>query len=75
MVYKGHVKNGAIVLDEPAPFPDGAAVMVQLAIDMGGGDEGLSFTERYADLIGAAEGLPEDASENHDHFLYGVPKR
>lgn len=75
MVYKGHVKDGAIVLDDPAPFPDGATVMVQLAADIGNEDEGLSFTEPYADLIGKAEGLPEDASENHDHYLYGVPKR
>ena len=31
MVYKGHVENGAIILDEPADLPEGALVRVELA--------------------------------------------
>jgi hypothetical protein len=23
---------------------------------------------------GTVQGLPEDAAENHDHYLYGTPK-
>lgn len=26
-----------------------------------------SFRERYAEVLGKAEGLPEDAAPNHDH--------
>jgi hypothetical protein len=27
------------------------------------------------EFAGTAEGLPTDMAENHDHYLYGVPKR
>jgi hypothetical protein len=30
MTYTGHVKNGQILLDEPAILPEGAAVKVEL---------------------------------------------
>lgn len=33
------------------------------------------FAERFAKYIGDLDGLPEDLAENHDHYLYGVPKR
>ncbi len=26
-------------------------------------------------VAGTAENLPEDMAENHDHYLYGMPKR
>ncbi len=77
MVYKGHVKNGTIVLDEPVTLPEGVAVRIELAeaADTADEDTGPSFTERFARFIGKAEGLPEDAAENHDHYLIGTPKR
>jgi hypothetical protein len=34
-----------------------------------------SFQELMEDLAGKAEGLPEDFAAQHDHYLYGVPKR
>jgi len=30
MTYQGHVRNGRITLDEPAPLPEGARVRVQV---------------------------------------------
>ena len=77
MTYKGHVQNGAIVLDEPTCLPEGAPVKIELAekLSVDGGKSGLSFGERYAEVLGKASSLPEDAAENHDHYLYGVPKR
>ena len=30
MVYRGHVKNGAVVLDDAARLPEGVAVAVQV---------------------------------------------
>ncbi len=77
MVYKGHVVNGAIVLDESVTLPEGTAVRIELAEapPPPDGNSGPSFTERFADFIGKAEGLPEDAAENLDHYLYGTPRR
>ena len=38
-------------------------------------DRPRSLAERLANVVGKATGLPPDASVNHDHYLYGVPKR
>jgi len=77
MTYRGHVKNGAVVLDDPVGLPEGAAVAVEVlgsaAEDTD--DEGPTLAERLAPIIGKAENLPPDASENHDYYLYGAPKR
>ena len=71
MVYRGHVENGVIVLDEPAELPEGAAVRVELAEEA----TGPTLAEKLALFIGCLDGLPADSAENHDHYLYGVPKR
>jgi hypothetical protein len=39
------------------------------------GENHPSWTEVFEDLIGAADGLPEDLAENHDHYIHGAPKR
>jgi hypothetical protein len=77
MVYMGHVENGAIVLDEPVELPDGTVVKVELAGEAptADTDSGPSFTQRFAEVLGKAQSLPEDAAANHDHYLYGVAKR
>jgi hypothetical protein len=77
MTYRGHIENGAVVLDEPVALPDGAAVRIELAMNLPlvEEDTGLSFAERYGEVLGKARSLPEDAAENHDHYLYGVAKR
>ena len=33
-----------------------------------------SLAERLANVVGKATGLPPDASVNHEHYLYGLPK-
>ena len=30
MTYRGHIRNGQITLDEPAPLPEGAQVNVEI---------------------------------------------
>lgn len=77
MTYKGHVQNGAIVLDEPMRLPEGTPVKIELAVETHAPGKGSapSFGERYAEVLGKACSLPEDAAENHDHYLYGVARR
>ncbi len=72
MTYRGHVKNGVIVFDQPVSLPEGAAVEVQ---PVPAEDEIPSLYERMKDIIGIADGLPADSSINHDHYLYGAPKK
>ncbi len=78
MTYQGHVENGTVVLDGPASLPEGVKVTVCLfdfsQDDMPDDESGPTLYERLAPAIGTAKGLPEDASRNVDHYLYGAPK-
>ena len=78
MVYRGHVENGVIRLDDAPILPEGTRAEVRLLT------EGMpreqeervpSVCEAMRDFVGKAEGLPPDASVNLDHYLYGLPKR
>lgn len=83
MVVRGHIENGVVVIDEPVTLPEGEVVQISMP------DKSLlahphheasdttlpTLAEVFKDIIGKAEGLPSDASENHDHYLYGTPKR
>jgi hypothetical protein len=78
MTLQRHVQNGMIVLDEPVPLPEGAAVQVQLlgpptmrAVE----GELPTLAETLEDFVGVLEDLPEDAATEHDHYLYGTPKK
>jgi hypothetical protein len=81
MVLRGHIENGAIVLDDPQTLPEGAAVEVVivppalLATDKVEEQEIPTLFERLKPFIGRLDGLPPDASINHDHYLYGTPKK
>ncbi len=74
MLLEGHVENGQIVIDEPAMLPEGAKVRVEL---MSPKPETAIPTvyDRLKSIVGIADGLPEDAAHNHDHYLYGTPKK
>ncbi|MDB5356891.1 MAG: hypothetical protein JWN24_3344 [Phycisphaerales bacterium] len=80
MTYRGHVKNGVVVLDEPVRLAEGATVDV-VPVEAKGqepaevSESGPTIWEKLSALAGSAEGLPADAARNHDHYLYGTPKR
>ena len=71
MTYKGHVRNGTIVLDEPINLPEGAIISFEVAKVEHSEDvqEIPTLAERLASVIGKAEGLPADWAENHDAYL------
>lgn len=83
MTYKGHVENGLIVPDEPIQIEDGASILFEITAkndsdgDCHAEDDGatLSLTQLLSRFAGQAQTLPEDAAENLDHYLYGVPKK
>jgi len=78
MPYRGHVRNGVVVLDEPADIEEGSVVSVAVLGEqepVGDDNTGPTLAERLARVIGKAKGLPPDASLNHDHYLYGLPKK
>ncbi len=78
MTYRGRVRNGTVVLDEPVELPEGAVVHVDVASEAeprSTESEPPTLYERLKPFIGAAKGLPPDASVNVDHYLYGHPKQ
>ena len=72
MTYRGHVKNGQIVLDDPTRLPEGAEVNVEVVED---GDGKPTVWGKLLKLAGTVEGLPADMAAEHDHYLYGTPKK
>jgi len=78
MTLHGHVQNGIIVFDDPVTLPEGAAVEVQIVVPSNlpklDHTQDAELAERLKDFIGVLD-LPEDAARNHDHYLYGSPKK
>jgi hypothetical protein len=84
MTVRGKVKKGKVLLDDPRAIPDGTEVEVRPAKKRKPPAKSAkskpkarprSLAERLANVLGKATGLPPDASINHDHYLYGLPKR
>lgn len=71
MSFKGHVQNGAVVLDEQASLPEGSEVRVQLANPE---DQLQSLREGLLRFAGIVDDMPEGFSTNHDFYLYGTPR-
>ena len=79
MGYRGHISNGVVVFDEPVSLPDGTEVRIEpttFPSDEAALDEnGQTLGEKLLKYAGKAKGLPPDAARNHDHYLYGTPKK
>jgi hypothetical protein len=78
MTYRGKVKNGVVVLDDPSALPEGAEVSVRpVKGNRRSANRGRrrSLYERFKPFIGIAKGLPPDLARNHDHYLHGRPKQ
>jgi hypothetical protein len=78
MVYRGRVRKGVVVLEGPSRPEEGALVSVRPirkpARSSAGKKQPPTLYERLKSVAGKAKGLPPDASINHDHYLYGMPK-
>jgi hypothetical protein len=75
MTLHGTVVNGTIVLDQPAPVPDGTRVQLTLQQETPTAEPAkatLAFLLKYA---GCMSDLPADYAEQHDHYIHGTPKR
>ncbi len=77
MIYRGHVKEGTIILDEDISLPDGTPVTIQPVEPPAGAQqpEVPTLYERFQNVIGKATGLPGDSAHQHDHYIHGTPKQ
>ncbi len=82
----GKVSDGVVVLKDPKALPDGTTVRVEpvgaaepAATEPSEAeeerDDGPTIWEELRKLAGKAKGLPPDLARNHDHYLYGLPKK
>jgi hypothetical protein len=69
MTLHGTLNKGIVVLDQPAPWPEGTRVEVQTA------GKTLSLAEKLLRHAGTVPDLPADMAEQHDHYIHGTPKR
>lgn len=77
MTYQGHIENGKVVLDAAPVLADGTPVVVTV-VEKPAEDkqrEIPTIYERMKAFLGTVDGLPLDASQNIDHYLYGHPKK
>ena len=80
MTYHGKVtKSGTVMLDDPRALPEGTIVAVRplkrAAVSRKKKSKAPNLYERMKPFIGKGKGLPPDLAENHDHYLYGRPKK
>jgi hypothetical protein len=77
MIYRGHVENGNIVLEDQVSLPDGTRLKIEPVEVCDGGRESEVPTlyERFQNVIGKATDLPADLAEQHDHYIHGTPKK
>ena len=70
------VKNGVIELPAGLDLPDGTEVTIEMKEPIGSEKTSRqSFAERYSEFIGCIHSGVGDLADNHDHYLYGTPKR
>ncbi len=76
----GKVVNGVIILENGGTLPDGTIVRVEpvaeseLAESVKDVSQLRDMLLSHAGVIDDPE-LPTDLAENHDHYLYGTPKK
>lgn len=70
MVYFGRIQNGKVVLEEAVTLPEGTRVRVEPELAPGEVDPVYRLGEFAVD-----DGGPPDLAAEHDHYLYGTPKR
>ena len=71
MSFTATVKNGAIELPPDVVLPDGTEVKIEAMTSA----RPATFGEHMKDFIGIVTDGPGDRADQHDHYLYGTPKR
>src|SRR3954452_7724266 len=73
MTLTGIVSNGVVILDPGQTLPEGTRVKVSV------NEEAVQAASPLGAALlrhaGKAQGLREDLAAQHDHYLYGTPKR
>ena len=84
-VLSAHFDGKVIVPDEPVQIPVGVPLRIQVEVQAGAQSTDVAAERagdttgpRFAGLLDLAADLPDvppDLAAQHDHYLYGSPKR
>jgi hypothetical protein len=70
MVYFGKVKDGKIIPEPGARLQEGATVRIEPVEEPAAADPVYRLGDFAVD-----DGGPPDVAAEHDHYIYGTPKR
>ena len=76
--FKARFDGKVLVPEGPVDLPTGASLEVQVAIQVEPEQQHGSSLEdiaEWASKLPPVENSPGDAAAQHDHYLYGAPKR
>ncbi len=84
MILTGVVRGRTIEITSEAVLPEGAIVTLEARIEAASAPspdapvppaEATPLQRELAAWAGSVDDLPTDAAHQHDHYLYGRPKR
>lgn len=68
-------ENGVFRPTESVPLPERCEVELTVLVTAGGPNTPLKRLASLAERFTPNPGLPTDLAAQHDHYLYGSPKR
>jgi len=71
----GTYRNGVVVPDAPVKLAEGQRVRIDFEPATIPTTPKPSTSHKLLEIAGVITDAPPDASRNHDHYLYGAPKR
>ena len=75
MTYRAKMQDGEVVFQDGIKPADGSDLQIDVVESTRPPESTETLSESLLKLAGRAKGLPPDAAKNHDHYLYGTPKR
>jgi predicted DNA-binding antitoxin AbrB/MazE fold protein len=77
MVISGIYKDGTLLLEGPVDLKNGQRVTVDILPDPAAlpPDGPSQQSQELLKLAGIVKSGRKDGSVNHDHYIYGIPKR
>lgn len=71
MSFRAVFRNGKVEFQPGVQIPEGAELVVSVIDEA----DVPTLGELFKDVAGKAAGKPADGSLQHDHYIYGTPKR
>jgi hypothetical protein len=72
---KAHFDGKAFIPDEPVDLPSGTEVQIHILCETQPPSGTLADLADWAETLPTDPSSPGDAAAQHDHYLYGTPKR